>query len=59
MPRERRVQSFTALRSSQSRVTGLRIERRGMIGPPRKDPPKDPGARTSVARSSPSGDSHI
>lgn len=58
VPREHQVLSFTALRSSRSKQIGSRSETRGVTGPARQDPPGDLGARTSVARPSPSGDSH-
>lgn len=58
MPREHRVQSFTASRSSRSRETGSRTESRGVTGPIRQDPLGDPGAGTSTERPSPLGDCH-
>lgn len=58
VPRDRRVQSFTQSRSSRSRDTRLGSKSRGVTGPSRHDPPRDPGVGTSGAKPSLLGDSH-
>lgn len=58
VPREHRVPSLIATRSSRSRQAGSRIESRCLTEPTRQDPLGDIDAGTSAARSSPSGDSH-